>query len=273
MLTDIPLNIFNANSKDNLFLITDTGKIFYDKVYEFPEIKSLNNFGKDISRFVKNEKIIKAFTLTDEEFKDPDTAFVVTTALNKTKMVMVEEIKKSGVILMKLNEDDKVINVHNVYSKKPFNLIAISEKGNAIRFSSELIPVQNRNTIGSSIFSNTTINKENKVASTVVDSGQEKMLIVTHKGLAKQIMTEDIPVKSRMIKGVIAAKFKHDKDSVMYISMVGNDKDNLLLVTENKTINVPLKEINTYKRTTYGNPVIKLNDNEFCIDSSIIKHS
>lgn len=270
---DIPLNIFNANSKDNLFLITDTGKIFYDKVYEFPEIKSLNNFGKDISRFVKNEKIIKAFTLTDEEFKDPDTAFVVTTALNKTKMVMVEEIKKSGVILMKLNEDDKVINVHNVHSKKPFNLIAVSEKGNAIRFSSELIPVQNRNTIGSSIFSNTTINKGNKVASTVVDSGQDKMLIVTHKGLAKQIMTEDIPVKSRMIKGVIAAKFKNEKDSVMYISMIDDEEDNLLLVTENKTINVPLKEINTYKRTTYGNPVMKLNDNEFCIDSSVIKHN
>ncbi|QPI16944.1 gyrase subunit A protein [Staphylococcus phage vB_StaM_SA1] len=270
---DIPLNIFNANSKDNLFLITDTGKIFYDKVYEFPEIKSLNNFGKDISRFVKNERIIKSFTLTDEEFKDPDTAFVVTTALNKTKMVMVEEIKKSGVILMKLNGDDKVINVHNVYSKSPFNLIAISEKGNAIRFSSELIPVQNRNTIGSSIFSNTTINKDNKVASTVVDSGQDKMLIVTHKGLAKQIMTEDIPVKSRMIKGVIAAKFKHEKDKVMYISMINDEEDNLLLVTENKTINVPLKEINTYKRTTYGNPVMKLNDNEFCLDSSVIKHN
>ncbi|QQO92614.1 intein-containing DNA gyrase subunit A [Staphylococcus phage Machias] len=269
---DVPLNIFNANSKDNLFLVTDQGKLFYDKVYEFPEIKSLNNFGKDITRFTKKENIVKAFTLTDEELKDPDTAFVVTTELNKIKMVMVEEISRSGVILIKLNEDDKVVNVHNVHSKKPFNLVAISEKGNMIRFSHELVPVQKRTTIGSAIFSNTTINKNNKVASTVIDSGQDKVLIVTHKSLAKKVEIDEIPVKSRSIKGVIAAKFKDDKDSVMYISMIDNEEeDNMLLVTENKTINVPLSEINTYKRTTFGNPLMKLNDSEYCIDASIIK--
>lgn len=268
---DVPLNIFHVNSKDNLFLVTESGKLFYDKVYEFPEIKSLNNFGKDITRFTKNEKIIKAFNLTDEELNDPDTAFVITTAKNKIKMVMAEEITRSGVILIKLLNNDKVVNIHNVHSKYPFNLIAVTEKGNAIRFSHDVIPVQKRNTVGSAIFSNSSINDSNKVASTVVESGQKEMMIVTHKTLAKKFLVEEIPLKSRSIKGITVAKFKDDNDTVMYIQTIDEDDENLLLVSKSKTINVPIDEMNTYKRTAFGNYVMKLKDDEFCIDGSLIK--
>lgn len=268
---DVPLNIFNANSKDNLFLVTNTGKLFYEKVYEFPEIKSLNSFGKDITRFTKGEKIIKAFTLTDEEFKDPDTAFVITTELNKIKMVMVDEITRSGVILIKLLENDKVVNVHNVHSKEPFNLMAVTESGNAVRFSHEVIPVQKRTTIGSAIFSNSSINKNNKVASSVIEIGQKEAVVITHKSLTKKFLVEEVPLKSRSIKGVTVAKFKDDNDSVMYIKTIDEDDENLILVSKEKTINIPITEINTYKRTAFGNYIMKLNKDEFCVDSSVIK--
>lgn len=267
---DLPMHIFNANSRDNIFLVTEDGKLFYHKVYDLPEIKSLNSLGKDLTRFTKGTNIVKAFTLTDEEFKNPDTAFVVTTKHNRIKMLPLDEITRSGVILIKLADNDKVINVHNVNSKVHFNLVAVSTKGNIISFSKDLIPLQKRNTMGSAIFANSTINENNSVASTILDVGQEELVIVSRSSLAKRIDMKDIPVKSRSIKGVIAAKFKDDRDEVMYISMVDNTEDNLILITKDKTINVPLSEVNTYKRTTYGNPLMKLKKDEFCLDASLI---
>ena len=268
---DVPLNIFNANSRDYLFLVTETGKLFYERVYEFTETNSLNNLGRPISQFCNGEKVVKSFSLTEEEFKEPNTAFVVTTQFNRIKMVMVNEIRRSGLILIKLNEGDKVLNVHNINSKFDFNLMAVNQKGNIIRINKDDIPVQKRSTIGSHLFDDSEINEDNKVASTIVEIGEKEFVIISKKSLSKRVLVEEIDVRSRRIKGKMAAKFKHKDDKVMFISTIKDLEDNLIVVSNNKTINIPLSELILLKRTTYGNHLMKLNENEFCIDASIIR--
>lgn len=191
----------NAKTTQHLLLFTNLGNVIYRPVHELTDIR-WKDIGEHLSQtlmnFETNEEIIFAELLENFE----EGTYFAATKYGQIKRVERKEFtpwrtyKSKSTKYAKLKDaEDMVIAVSPVVLD---DMMIITEKGYALRFNIEEVPV-----IGAKAAGVKAINLKDK--DTVVAafiSNTSSSYILTQRGSLKRMATNDIPVTSRAKRGL-----------------------------------------------------------------------
>lgn len=191
----------NAKTTQHLLLFTNLGNVIYRPVHELTDIR-WKDIGEHLSQtlmnFDTNEEVI--FAELVENF-DEGTYFAVT-KFGQIKRVERKEFapwrtyKSKSTKYAKLKDDeDVVVTVSPVVLD---DIMLITEKGYALRFNIEEVPV-----IGAKAAGVKAVNlKDDDVVVAAFISNTSSIYLLTHRGSLKRMATEEIPVTSRAKRGL-----------------------------------------------------------------------
>lgn len=191
----------SAKTTQNLLLFTNLGNVIYRPVHELTDIR-WKDIGEHLSQtlmnFETNEEII--FAELVENF-DEGTYFAVT-KYGQIKRVERKEFapwrtyKSKSTKYAKLKDaEDVVITVSPVVLD---NIMLMTEKGYALRFNIEEVPI-----IGAKAAGVKAVNlKDGDVVAAAFISNTSSVYLLTQRGSLKRMATEEIPVTSRAKRGL-----------------------------------------------------------------------
>ena len=191
----------NTKTTQHLLLFTNLGNVIYRPVHELTDIR-WKDIGEHLSQtlmnFDTNEEVI--FAELVENF-DEGTYFAVT-KFGQIKRVERKEFapwrtyKSKSTKYAKLKDDeDVVITVSPVVLD---DIMLITEKGYALRFNIEEVPV-----IGAKAAGVKAVNlKDDDVVVAAFISNTSSVYLLTHRGSLKRMSTEEIPVTGRAKRGL-----------------------------------------------------------------------
>ena len=191
----------NAKTTQHLLLFTNLGNVIYRPVHELTDIR-WKDIGEHLSQtlmnFDTNEEVI--FAELVENF-DEGTYFAVT-KFGQIKRVERKEFapwrtyKSKSTKYAKLKDDeDVVITVSPVVLD---DIMLITEKGYALRFNIEEVPVIGAKAAGVKAGNL----KDDDVVVAAFISNTSSIYLLTHRGSLKRMATEEIPVTSRAKRGL-----------------------------------------------------------------------
>lgn len=191
----------NAKTTQHLLLFTNLGNVIYRPVHELTDIR-WKDIGEHLSQtlmnFDTNEEII--FAELVENFEE-GTYFAVT-KYGQIKRVERKEFtpwrtyKSKSTKYAKLKDaEDVVITVSPVVLD---DIMLITEKGYALRFNIEEVPI-----IGAKAAGVKAVNlKDEDVVAAAFISNTSSVYLLTQRGSLKRMATEEIPVTSRAKRGL-----------------------------------------------------------------------
>jgi DNA gyrase subunit A len=142
-------HLFVTSTHDYLLFFTSKGKVYWQKVYNLPQL----------SRDAKGRAVVNLLNLADDEkitdcravrdFDLPDHYLMMATRqglVKKTELKAYSRPMKTGIIAIKLREDDELVEV--AITKKGDEVVLSTAKGMAIRFNEADARPMGRNTSG-----------------------------------------------------------------------------------------------------------------------------
>ena len=112
------------------------------------------------------------------------------------------------------------------------------------------------------------------VSSEIINSGEE-ILIVTEKGYGKKTLIDEYRLTHRGSKGVKALNITEKNGNMVALKYVNPnyvDKLDVMIITDSGIImRMPLSQISTLKRTTQGNKLINLKENQKVATIAIVE--
>jgi DNA gyrase subunit A len=142
-------HLFVTSTHDYLLFFTNQGKVYWQKVYNLPAL-SRESKGRAVVNLLnlsEGEKIADCRAVRD--FDQPDHYLMMATRrglVKKTELKAYSRPMKTGIIAIKLKEDDELVDV--VITKTGDEVILATANGMAIRFSESDARPMGRNTSG-----------------------------------------------------------------------------------------------------------------------------
>ena len=193
--------------------------------------------------------------------------------VKKTKIAEYESIRASGLIALKMDEDDRLLGVKETSGEDEVILVAAG--GKAIRFSEKDIRPTGRATRG---VRGIRLGKDDFVVGMDVISNQQKkakklnsyqadLLIVTENGYGKKTPIEQYSNQGRGGKGVFTAKVTEKTGKIVGMRLVRKEQENkksdlLIISSRGQVILLPLSSVSTLGRQTQGVRLINLSQGD-----------
>jgi DNA gyrase subunit A len=262
-------HVFTASTHDYLLFFTETGRVYWKKVYEVPETGRAAR-GKAIVNFLEigsDEKI--AALIRVREF--PESQFLVfATAqgtVKKTNLGAFGNPRAGGIIAIAIEEADRLIGVKLTNGSS--DIMLITRQGMSIRFNESQLRDQGRDTYG---VRGITLGKENdRVESIEVVEQAATLLCISEHGYGKRTLFDEYPAQNRGGKGVITMKTSERNGLVVGAHMV-RDSDAMMLITEQgQMIRIPIGEIRTISRNTQGVRLINLEAGDKLVSATAVE--
>ncbi len=259
-------NLINLSTHDYIMFFTNKGKVYRLKGYEIPEY-SRQSKGLPIINLLpieKDEKINSILKIDREE--EQKYLFFATKkgVIKRTKLEEFENIRNSGKICIKLNDNDELIDVKKTNGN---NMILLgSDKGKVVKFIESEVRIMGRTAAG---VKGINLDGGNCICAEVVND-ESVVLLVTEKGYGKQTKVREFRQTRRGSKGVLALKVTEKNGNLVAIKIVEEDKDVIIMTNAGITIKLPVNQISTLSRVTQGLRLISLRENQIVSTISIV---
>jgi len=176
-------HVFVASTHDYLMFFTNLGRVYWQKVYDLPEL-SRDSRGRAIVNLLnlgEGEKIAECLAIRDFS---PGHYLMMSTRKGLVKKTPLEDYsrpRRGGIIAIKLREGDEVVDV--VVTRPGDEVILATQNGMAIRFSEADARPMGRNSSGVKGIS--LVGDDELVGMVVADPGAT-LLTVCEKGYGKR---------------------------------------------------------------------------------------
>ena len=248
-ITDVHSQVIKVPSNQMLLIFTDKGNCIKTLASNIKDCKwrdkgiALNQIDKNAT---SDEIPIKIIPCP----KDGEILFMTKEGMVKKSTVQDITVSKSYYQAVKINENDKLINVEIV--KKEYPILMLSAQGYSLAFSSDEVPLQGRISAGVK-----GINLEEK--DFVVFASQvnyDSVVVVSDNGFIKKIKTSLFPLASRYRKGLKYINFAGNGKIVAFAC--SDEGDNTLAVDFGlKILPLETKKLPYSDRLSNGNEIIK----------------
>ena len=253
--------IFFANTLTTLLVLTDKGRLYWQKVYRLP-LGTRTSKGRAIANVVsldKNEKV-KAI-LPISEF-DPNKYIVMLTKngiIKKTQLSLFAKPRPSGVIALTTDLDDDVLQAK--VSTGQDDIFIATRSGMSIRFNEGDVRAMGRTARG---VKGITLGKGDEVIGMdIISKGEEtSVLMVTEKGYGKRTSVSEYRRQSRGGVGIITQKTTEKVGKVVSTRKVVGDEDIMVITDQGKVIRMACGDISVLGRNTQGVRLMNLSDSE-----------
>ena len=269
---DFVEQVIPMKTHDYLLFFSNSGKVYRLKGYEIPEF-SRQSKGIPIVNLLsldKNENIRSMVELDSNEDKIKYLLFTTKNGLVKrTPIEEFNNIRKSGKISIILKENDELITVRKTTGTD--EVVIGAKNGRMVRFNETEIRSMGRGTSG---VKGIDLTDSEVVSSEIINSGEE-ILIVTEKGYGKKTLIDEYRLTHRGSKGVKALNITEKNGNMVALKYVNPnyvDKLDVMIITDSGIImRMPLSQISTLKRTTQGNKLINLKENQKVATIAIVE--
>jgi DNA gyrase subunit A len=253
-------NMLSIMTHDNLFFFTNTGKVFQTKAYEIPE-STRTAKGNAIVNFLQlapGEEITEIIPFNkDDGFK---FLFMATKAgvVKKVKITDFDNVRRSGLIAIKLKANDKLNWVKPTTGTDEVSLITTG--GQAIRFKESNVRPMGRSAAG---VRGIKLKKDDYVVGMdVMFKGQKgaELFILTENGYGKKSKMTQYKAQRRGGSGIKTAKVTPKTGlivSAYIVSADDTDSDVIITSANGQIIRTPLGKISTLSRATQGVRIMK----------------
>ena len=257
-----------ANSHDYLLMFTDNGKIFVRKVYRIPEA-SRTAKGSNIINLIeieKGEKVTAMISISEFEAETYLTMITQNGIIKRTDIKEYEYQRKGGKIAINLDEGDKLIFVGHTDGSK--HVLIATRNGYAARFDENKVSIVGRTARG---VRGIDLREGDIVCGAVIVDNDKKLLTITENGYGKKSEFSEFEPRNRGIMGVIVHNINEKTGPLAGVACVSDEYDVMVITDEGVIIRTDSVEIPTYKRSTTGVRVMKLNGNQIVANMTLVK--
>ncbi len=251
--------IITANTHDNMLFITDRGKVYQVRVWDIPE-SSRQAKGQAVVNLINIESgervtSVLTYSLKRAEQKDHGTMFMIMVTkrgtVKKTKLIEYENIRRSGLVAIKLEAGDELSWAK--LSSGDDDILLVTHDGKSIRFSEGEVRPTARDTMG---VRGILLGKEDYIVGMDMinpETQKTEFLTVMEKGLGKKTAIKDFPKQRRGGQGVKVAEVKDKTGKVVVSQIIPADCDSVIL-TSNKgqVVKLPVVSVPRLGRATSG---------------------
>jgi DNA gyrase subunit A len=251
-------NLFVANTHDTVLCFSSIGKVYWLKVYQFPQA-GRGARGKPIVNLLplgEGERITAALPVKD--YAADQFVFMATRngTVKKTSLDNFSRPRNSGIIAVELNAGDELVGVAITDGKRDVMLFASS--GKSIRFKEVDVRAMGRNAAGVRGIQLT--NSDQVIELVIVAAGD--VLTATEHGYGKRTPADEYPVQGRGGQGVISIQTTERNGKVVGAIQVMPDAEVMLISDAGTLVRTPAKDISVIGRNTQGVRLIRLSDGE-----------
>lgn len=260
-------HILQVNTHDNLLFVSESGKVFQLRAFEIP-MASRTSKGKSVFNFIElpqNESIAAIVSYPFEEKKSENYLVMITKNGMIKKMALADfsNIRRSGIIAMKLKEGDELKDAKVVH--KNDELIVLSSMGQALRFSEKDLRPMGRTASGV-LGMKLKKQKDNFVVGFDVISPELKngmLLIVMENGFGKRTLLKEYRLQRRGGQGIKVAKITEKTGKLVAVKVLSqNTKEVLIISKKGILIKTDLTNISRQSRVSQGVKIIRLDDDD-----------
>ncbi|MCF6157893.1 MAG: DNA gyrase subunit A [wastewater metagenome] len=241
-------HLFVALTHDYILFFTDQGRVYWQKVYDIPEM----------GRTSKGRALINLLNVKDGEcitslipvrnFDDRQLVMVTSNGIiKKTPLCAYGNPKKGGIIAITLDQGDKLIGVKLTNGKQ--DIILGTEQGKAMCFSEKDVRTMGRVTHG---VKGITLKDGDKVRGVVIVDENASLLTVCEHGFGKRTDFGEYPVHRRGGQGVINIKTTERNGKVVALLDVRDEDDLIMITAKGMVIRTSVNTIRSIGRNTQG---------------------
>jgi DNA gyrase subunit A len=259
---DVVSQMFTTNTHADLLFFTTRGRVFQLKAYDVPQA-SRTSKGQAIVNFLQlapNEKVSSVMAVAD--IADAKYLVMVTKngVIKKTELDEFKEVRRSGLIAIKIKPDDNLEWVKP--SSGADDIMLVTAQGQSIRFSEKDVRAMGRSAAG--VTGMRMKGKDLIVGMDVVDAkaadkGAFDLLVVMENGFGKRTNLSEYKTQGRAGSGIKTAEVTA-KTGPIVSAMLINSKDerDLIVISEKgQTIRFSSKTIPSLSRATQGVRVMR----------------
>ena len=268
---DFVEHFFVCSTHDDLLFFTNQGRVFRVKAYEVPEASRVSR-GKAIVNIlgISSQEKISAVVPLKKQNNAKFLAMVTEKGIiKKTAIERFQNIRKSGLIAIKVDKDDNLKWVKGTVSDN--DIILITQSGQAIRFSEKDLRPMGRSAKG---VRGIRLKKKDRVigmgviAKSKVQSPKSKvsesdLLIVMENGYGKRTGLENYKKQKRGGMGVKTANITEKTGPIVSARIIGLEQEDLIAISlKGHVIRTPLKNISKLSRVTQGVKIMRLGEGD-----------
>jgi DNA gyrase subunit A len=266
-------HIFQAATHDYILFFTDMGRTYKIRVFDLPEL-SRQSKGKSLANVIEkqaDETVTSYITVTAKNLLQEDLYVVMCTragTIKKTFLSNFANVRKSGIIAINLNDNDRMIGADVTNGNQ--EIILGTSNGIACRFNESDVRPMGRTATGVRGIS---LSKGDFVISMVTIKFQDQqVLVVGENGYGKRTKFEDFRLTKRGAKGVISMNVTDKTGKVVALMSCADGEDLIVITTQGILIRQSIAKIRTIGRNTQGVRLINLNDGDRIADITKVIH-
>jgi DNA gyrase subunit A len=271
--------LFSASTHSYLLVFTNTGRVYWLKVYEVPDVGAAGK-GKHIGNLVALQPGEKVRTLLEVRNLEEENRYIFFATkkgtVKKTPVKDFSNVMSRGIIAIGIDKDDELVAVRLTDGNQIVFLA--SHEGQAIRFDEEDVRSMGRPAYG---VRGMDLDKNDYIVGVAVTpkdakktNGKDKdgkateeplpslILSVTEQGYGKRTPVDEYRLQSRGGKGVINVKTTAKNGNVVGIMLVDESSEAMLISQFGKIIRIDTKTIREAGRSTQGVRLLHLEEGD-----------
>jgi len=283
MQDDIVEHFLTASTHDNLMFFTDTGKVFQTQVYEIPEGTRVAR-GRGLLNFLElsnEEKVLSLIPMpskpdkSQKHFDGPASIspraslggyLVMITKkgrIKKTSLEEFENVRKSGIIAIKLESGDSLKKV--VKTTGEDDIILATKNGISIRFKEKDIRPMGRSAAGVKGIS---LKKDDEIIGmdvVKIDQQKKYFLVVMENGYGKRTDISQYKTQGRGGSGIKTAEITAKTGKIVVSAIVVDpitEEDLIVISRKGQVIRTDVKSISQLGRATQGVRIMRLEEDD-----------
>lgn len=267
--------LVQCNNHDDLLFFTNLGRVFNLPAYELPQASRTAKGTPVVNclQLIENE-IVTAILPTGEKMTGSHLIMCTTKGtIKKTKVEDFANVRKSGLIAIKLRENDMLHWVRQV--NKSNEIIIVTKDGKSIRFIEENVSATGRSSMG---VRGIKVKAGDEVVDMdiIKDPEHSDLLVIMENGLGKSSPIKEYRLQTRGGSGVKTANITSKTGKIVgakILTKENEDSDLIIISKSGQVIRLPMKSIPTQGRTTQGVYLMRLNDNDIVASTTVINEN
>ena len=270
--------LFVASTHDYILVFTNTGRVYWLKVYEIPELSAAGK-GKAIANLVSlqpGESMRALLTVRDLEEEGKYVFFATRSGtVKKTPLKDFSNVRSIGINAIAIEKEDELVAA-NCTDGGQIVFLATHD-GKAIRFDEENVRPMGRQAHG---VRGMNLGKGDYIVGMAVTPKVRKqngaqqpanlILSVTEQGYGKRTDVDEYRLTSRGKKGVINVKTTSRNGKVVSIMLVNEESEIIVISQFGKIIRIGAKTIRESGRSAQGVRLLHLEEGDRVAATSVI---
>lgn len=262
---DFILQSIATDSNKEVLIVTSGAKVYPVRVADIPVTIARSPRGTPFITLLSNtvreaqENIISRFSLPETCENGEIILLTKQGRIKRLALMELSNISRRGITVTKLKDDDELLFTQ--FANFGQEVILASSSGRLLRFAmnDDQLPIMGRTAMG---VQGIRLGKQQQMVGCVCASSQEKLLLITLEGYAKQMPISQLQRANRGDLGAQMAKFTTQTDLLASVTLATPGSEVALITNKERLVRVNVDTIPVLGKDQKGQSILKLQREE-----------